>query len=131
MSTANKGEAADRTEAHKELQFITGNNEATANTPPASSPCVRDALRTTRVYERRLTGAARAEAHLLLTIKASVDVTSPLRFHFLNYRPLRSHSAANTGGQSEVRLKVLNFTQRFNKQHRPWSAGSGTHQRIS
>lgn len=47
MSTANKGEAADRTEAHKELQFITGNNEATANTPPASSPCVRDALRTT------------------------------------------------------------------------------------
>lgn len=47
VSTANKGEAADRTEAHKELQFITGNNEATANTPPASSPCVRDALRTT------------------------------------------------------------------------------------
>lgn len=77
MSTANKGEAADRTEAHKELQFITGNNEATANTPPASSLCVRDALRTTPSLR----------AHLLLTIKASVDVTAEVSFSELPAAP--------------------------------------------
>lgn len=54
VSAANKGEAADRTDRrHKELQFITGNNKATANTqfPPPSSRGA-DGSRSTRVHRK-------------------------------------------------------------------------------